>query len=273
MARQYNDDDISDFASLMRAQNSINSGYTPQQRMASNIVQNDISSPMGILTKGLAGIIMGRQQPQTDFSQLVDYRMQKDQERMATGKRIADILKSHEEQGFGDDFSEKVMLQEYARTGDQTYLDIAKQLKPSGKSGGQYDDVSKLVSMRANYVKGKYGDPAFADNDAMAKDPTLLWIDSQMSNSMGSGKQAQGTDPKSFADLASSEPRLEMPSPSGGKPNFLPQEERIKQNKMQASGKTSNANKYEKMISANMARYGKGRAETIRALRKKGLIE
>ena len=220
----------------------------PQQRYALNVLEGDTGgSRLGILAKGLAGAMLARQAGQQN-AQALALQQQEFQER----QRAADILKQHEDEGLDEDFTFKSMLQEYTRTGNKLYLNLATKLKPSVASSGDATmKLSRLAKAKRTLISTKYGSPDILGEQDLAKaqaDPEIMWINKQIEEIV-SGKnvtsgsspttgtrQDQNQDVNGFEDLAlPAKAAISTAFDTGGGSKFLSQAELKKQKEKSSS--------------------------------------
>ena len=235
------DDDIYGYSDLRRRSSRID----PRTQDLQNILQRESSSPISIITKGLAGAMLARQAGEQN-AQTLALQQQEFLER----QRAADILKQHEDQGLDEDFTFKSMLQEYTRTGNKLYLNLATKLKPSvARSRDKTIQLARLANAKRTLISMKYGSVDLLDEQGLSKaqaDPEIMWINKQIEDIVGmktdpdTGSPTTGTrqdtnqDVNGFEDLAvPAKAGISTAFDTGGGPKFLSQAQLRKQSTRQ----------------------------------------
>ena len=264
-------DDITGFSDLFKKSTD------PRQAFTTDVLKGETSSPYGILAKGVAGAMLGRQAGEQQAAAVMQ-QQQDLQERM----RVAQILQDHEERKLDDDFSFKSMLQEYTRTGNKLYLNMATKLKPSvAKSGDKTMQLSRLANAKRTLITTKYGGVDLMDEASLLKanqDPEIMWINKQIEEIVSGKEAVSGASPTSgarqdtnqdvngFEDVA----RLAQTA----KPEAEP--EKVKKERPKSPFGATRAKKYsaeiEQDIADNMKHHKKPRSQVIAAMKKKGII-
>lgn len=232
------DDDINGFSDLSTRRSRVN----PMQQYGLNVLQGETTSPYGILAKGIAGVILGRQAAQQQAADL--------QERM----RMARILQDHEDRGLDDDFTFKSFLNEYMRTGNKQYLNVAAKLKPAvAKSSDKTLQLARLANAKRTLISTKYGSVDLLNEQELAKaqaDPEIMWIHKQIEEIVSGSELTAGLSPTTgtrqdtnqdvngFEDLARLSRRagIQIATDTDGKPRFLSQKELKRQKEKQPEG-------------------------------------
>lgn len=262
-------DDLSSLSTLARKR------VDPKQQYASDVLQGETTSPYGILAKGIAGAMIGRQAGEQKAVQIQQQQLDL-QERV----RVARILQNHQERGFDDDFTFKALLQDYAMTGSKVTLNIAGKLKPKMSSNpSQLDRFTKAVNAKRTYIAGKFPNADLVTPDEIAKlekeDPQFMWINQQIEEIV-SGKESQtgsspttGTRQDTNKDVNGFEDVARLAQSVGTKTT---QSSTQPAAKPQSKEQTNRRVGLKKQIAENMRAYGKSRAEVVAAMKKKGIL-